>query len=272
MAVLEWRGGTSSVFSDKTNWIDQSTGATPANAPANNDTLVFNWGSVSVSGATTGLTGVTIICTQDYSGTVGLGNPLNIGVASVSWRNGPSLNLAGAITTGSVRCRTGAFTHNTGAITAIYIERTNYAFGPASVVTRVRAKDSNGSDENNATGYTAAVFEGGSHSTRRSIVADVSGGATLRVMTQGSLGDGTIVSGRGRLLYASGEDVGAAVDVEVRPGATFDAGASAGFAWPGTLIRWAGAKINLDTPGGKVVPNTVTEFGFGEDIGDPVQI
>lgn len=272
MPTLEWRGGTSSVFSDKTNWIDRSTGATPTNAPANSDTLIFNYGSVSVSGAVTGLTGVTIVGTQDYSGTVGLGNPLDIDAVSVNWRNGPSLNLAGDITTGSVRCRTGAFTHNTGTITEIYIERTNYAFGPASVVTALRAHSSSGSDENNATGYTVAVFVGGSHSTRRPMLGIVESGAVLRVMPQGSITNGTIATSNGRILYASGEDVAGVTTVEIRPGATFDAGASAGFSWAGTLLRWAGAQINLDTSSGKVTPGTVTEFGFGEDIGDPVQI
>lgn len=272
MPTLEWRGGGStSAFNDKTNWIDQSTGATPTAAPANNDTLIFNQGSVNVPGATTGLTGITMIGTPGFSGTNGATTALDIDLASLDWDAGP-LNLAGDITQGSVCCKSGAFSHSNGTVTDIYLENTDYNFASDSVVTALRAEGCNGSDEHNATGYTDIEIARGRHTTRRSAAPKLDASAKFKVAKKGELLDGTDIGGVSTLVYESSEDIALGVEVIVRPYSTFSARPSAGFAWPGELTEWKNAVVDLMTAAGAVVPATHKTFSRSQSAGSPIAI
>lgn len=272
MATLEWRGAgtTPGQFTDKTNWIDSSTGSTPASAPANSDTLIFNRGNVDVDdGLTTTLTGVTMVGTSGYSGRIGPASPLSIACVSLRWSNSGSLNITGNITAGVVRCRQGAaFTYAGGTATALYIENTIYSIAGAAVVTTLRTYRSQGSDLNNGTGYTLFEMEGGSHTSRRAGVFVLDTNALLNAALECVLTSGTSVSGKSNLYYTSGQTVAGAVTV--RPGSLFNAGGAPSFAWSGSLVRWPGAKINLDTAGGTVTPSTVTQIGIGDEAPDAI--
>jgi hypothetical protein len=272
MPTLEWRGGGSTTaFSDKTNWIDSSTGGTPASAPANGDTFIFNQGAYDVPGATTGLTGVTIIGTPGYSGRIGTTTALDIAVASLDWDAG-ALNLAGNITAASVHCRTGVFSHSAGTIASIYLEDTEYDFAADSEVTALRAFMSNGSDQYNATGYTTFEQTFGSHVSRRSAAPKIDNGK-YEVGRKGTLLDGTDVRGeQGLILYASSEDIASGQEVIVRPYASFSARPSAGFAWDGELTEWNKANVNLITAAGEVDPSTHNTYGRSQGVGGPIAV
>lgn len=265
--TLEWRGTTNGNFGTAANWIDQSTGTAAASAPANGDTLIFNKGDVDVdAGLTSGLTGIILVGTSGYTGTIAPGSLLSVACASVRWQSGSTLNLTGNITAGKIRCKTGSsFHYGGGTATTLYIEHTDYLIAAGAVVTTGRARRSNGSDLNNGTGFTLFEISGGSHASRRAGKFIVKDGGTLKAKPECSLSTGTEVVGRSMIEYTSIKTVSG--EVIVGPEASFNAAGASSFTWSGTLSYWSGAKINLDTAGGTVTPSTVTKYGLGDEVG-----
>lgn len=266
MATLHWVGSTDGNFGTQANWRDPDGSAASA-APSNNDTFVFDTGSVDVdAGLTTGLTGCTIKMTKGYKGRIAPNSALSIALVSLQVVDGSELNLTGNITSGTVRCATGnSFNYTGGTATTLNIINTPYTIQAAAVVTNFRTKNSTGADLNNATGYTTCKHLGGEHRTRRSGLFELGDGAMLRVMGAGSFANGTNkISGRSKVSYESGEDIGASVIVEVEPRSELDIGLSDSFTWSGTLRRWEDAMVNLYASAGLVTPSTVELIGVAE--------
>ena len=268
MPTLYWRGTTDGDFSDANNWVT-AAGATPGAAPAGGDTLIFDSGNVDVdAGLTTGLTGVTLRGTAGYTGRIGPTSPLDIACTSLHWKGAGSLNLTGNIATGKVMCRTGSsFMYQGGTATLLYIDRTSYSIGSSAVVTTLRTYRSNGSDLNNATGYTLFEMDGGIHTSRRLGVFKLDGSATLKAKAECQLDDGTRVGYGSTIEYSSSEEVSTGDTVEVTSTGKFNAASSpVQFSWDGTLAYWPGASINLETAAGEVTPNATTTYGYGDDL------
>lgn len=264
MANFFWRGTVNGNFGTKENWVDDAD-ATPGAGPINSSVCIFDQGNVDVdAGLTSGITGVTITGTTGYTGRIGPTAPLSIALTSLRWLNSSSLNLTGNITSGFIRCRTGAvFNYAGGTATLLYIEATDYAL--VGDVTTLRTYQSQGSDLQTSTDFTLLEMYGGTHTARRDGLFIVNGGATLKAKDGCILNTGTTVHRRSRLDYLSSEEISGTVTVW--PDAIFDAGGSNTFTWSGELEQWAGAIVNLSTAGGTVVPSTVTQFGFGDDVG-----
>ena len=270
--TMEWRGTTDGDFAKAANWIDSATGVAPASSPANGDTIKFNKGNVDVdAGLTTSRTGMIIVGTSGYTGRIGPASPLSIASASVRWLGCGSLNITGNITAGRIRCRTGSsFTYAGGTATSLYIERTDYSIAAAAVVTTARTYQSFGSDLNNGTGFTLFDCVGGMHTSRRAGKFVMSAQSKLKAKIGCDLTAGTQIVGRSKVEYLSQEDI--AADVTVYPDGYFDGSGSDGFAWSGTLNRWPGASINLDSGGGAVVPSTINTYGIGDNVGDAIPV
>ncbi|MHA7814055.1 MAG: hypothetical protein ACX94C_11780 [Phycisphaerales bacterium] len=272
MPTLEWRGGgTTPAFSDKTNWIDSSTGGTPASAPANGDTLIFNQGAYDVPGAVTGLSNITMIGTTNYNGAVGTTTALDIDLASLDWEAG-GITLSGDIDAASVMCKSASFAHSSGTVADIYFENTDYDFSSDSVVTALRALNSHGNDQNNGTGYTLCEVDGGQLTTRRSGAPKTDNGARIKVAKGGTLLDGTDIAGRSTLLYESSEDIASSQEIIVRAYSTLSVRASSGFAWDGELTDWKNSNVDLNSAGGLIVPDTRKTYGRSQGVGGPVMI
>ena len=266
MPALSWRGGTPANegnFGVKENWVVTSTGITPASAPASSDTLTFDSGNIDVDdGLTTGLTGVTIVRTKGYTGRIAPASYLGIAVSSLRLDGSGVTNLSGDITAGSVRTPSGSFGYGGGTATSLTIESTPFAFAGAAIVTAANIMHSQGSDLNNATGYTTLNLVNSTLRSKRAGKFILKEGSTLYANTGCDLSTGTQVNGRSRLFFRSAETV--AGTVEILPYSTLDVSGSAGFVWSGTLIRWTDANINLDAANGTVVPSTVTAIGFSQ--------
>jgi hypothetical protein len=268
MAVLYWRGTVDGDIGNVNNYVT-AAGATPGSAPVNNDTLIFDKGSVDVdAGLTSALTGIILRGTSGYSGRIGPSTALSIACASVDWKYSGSLNLTGNITTGKVRCRPGSsFLYQGGTATNLFIDRTPYQIGGSAVVTNLRTFRSDGSDLNNGTQYTLCVVDSGTHVTRRRGVFDLRNGSMLKVKAEGELDDGTIVGHNSTIEYTSLEDIASGDTVEVSSTGKFDASSCPiAFTYDGELAYWPGSKINLVTVGGEVTPGTVTEYGAGDSL------
>lgn len=271
MATLHWVGSTDGDFSDQDNWRDPD-GSAASGVPANSDTLIFDYGSVDVdAGLTTGLTGVTLIGTSGYTGRIAPGSSLSIACASVIWKGAGELRLAGNITAGKIRCRTGSpFYYASGTATLLFIDQTNYSIAAAAVVTTMRTYASFGSDLTNATKFTLVELDGGQHDTKRQGTFNVTNGARLRVLKGGSFEDGTEIGSNSVCEYLSAEDVAGGDTVVVRRAGTLDATGSSGFTWSGVLEVAPGAIVNLNTASGAVTPSTYTEYGLDEGVGAPI--
>ena len=261
MATLFWRGGTSGDITVKANYVD-STGATPASAPANGDKLVFDQGTVDVDGGASSLTNMDIVGTPGYTGRFGAASAVGIGINTIRWGYSGSINIDGDITNGAIACADGRqFTYTGGTATDLYVENTPYQIN--GDVTNWRTRNARGSDTTSATGYTVAEHEGGSHRTRRGGKFDLDGGASLIVDQQGSLATGTRAAGRSMIDYRSAEAISGTV--EIRPGSMLNATKSPGFDFSsGTLKRWTDARINLFTADGGEAPGTTTTVGLTE--------
>jgi len=268
MAVLYWRGTVDGDIGNVNNYVT-AAGATPGSAPVNNDTLIFDKGSVDVdAGLTSALTGIILRGTSGYSGRIGPSTALSIACASVDWKYSGSLNLTGNITTGKVRCRPGSsFLYQGGTATNLFIDRTPYQIGGSAVVTNLRTFRSDGSDLNNGTQYTLCAVDSGTHVTRRRGVFDLRNGSMLKVKAEGELDDETIVGHNSTIEYTSLEDIASGDTVEVSSTGKFDASSCPiAFTYDGELAYWPGSKINLVTVGGEVTPGTVTEYGAGDSL------
>src|SRR5690348_16868389 len=98
MATKIWTGTASSVFTTAGNWAGGV-------APANSDTLYIA-GSVSITGAATGLTGINLIVDPSYSGTIGSASTylqmvcasFNFAGTGTSYIDLSTSNIAGQVT------------------------------------------------------------------------------------------------------------------------------------------------------------------------------
>jgi len=273
MPTLYWRGTVDGDFGDVNNYVD-STGATPAAAPVNNDTIIYNQGSVDVdAGLTTGLTGLALIGTTGYTGRIGPSSPLVATYTSVQWKGSGSLNLSGNITAGKIKCRSGAnFNYVSGTATSLFIDRTPYSLGGSAVVTTGRVYRSVGSDLNNATKFTLFEIDGGTHTSHRKGVFKLYNSAVLKAKSEAVLDDGTFIGNDCVCEYTSEETVASGDTVEVSSTGKFTAASSpTAFTYDGVLAYWPGASINLVTASGEVAPATTTRYGF-EDGLDPEPI
>jgi hypothetical protein len=265
MATLYWRGTVDGDIGDKNNYVT-AAGATPGSNPANDDTLIFDYGSVDVdAGLTSGLTGITLIGTPGYTGRIGPSSPLSIALDDLRWQDSGSLNITGDITAGKVRCRRGSsFVYAGGTATTLYIEGTSYLIEAAAVVTTGRYVSSNGSDLNNGTGYTTCEVIGGTHVSRRAGKFVVRDGGRVKAGVGCSLSAGTEVTNGAMINYASGETISGVVNV--LPGGMFDASDSESFTFSGTLNQWPNASVDLFTSGGEVTPSTLNYIGLGKSV------
>ena len=274
MADFFWRGTLDNDITKKENYVT-SAGATPASDPANGDKLIFNKGNVDVDGGASSLTNMDIVATTGYTGRFGASSAVGIGINTIRWDGGGSVNIDGDITDGKIRCAPGRFfNYEGGTATDLLVVSTPYTI--KGVVTNGKSiGGARGSDTNNATGYTSFVIEGGGqHVTRRSGVFEVAGRSMLTVERQGSLASSsaTVVHNGSMMYYNSPADITG--EVEVRPRARFDASSSPGFGFgSGTLTRYQSSFINLFTADGEVTPGTENVTGLSEQqsIGQPGQ-
>lgn len=270
MATQIWTGATNGNFGTATNWLSGT-------APVNNDTVVFDRGNVDVNaGLTTGLTGLTVIGTDGYTGRIAPGaNSLNAAFTSIRWAAG-SGNFSGNITNGRFTPRIGsAISYASGTATNLYFGNTNVSIEAAAVVTNMRAWAAIIDDLYNATAYTLAEIAGGSQlKTKRGGKIITKAGSMAEVLDAGVLSTASEARSRSMLKYLSSAAVSGTVDVE--PDALFTAqdNATAFDFSSGTLNLWPGAKYNLDTRAGTVDPGTLNVYGLSasSDVGEPISI
>lgn len=246
-------------------------------APVNSDTVVFDRSDKDVTaGLTSGLTGLVLVGTDGYKGTIAPGStPLNAAWASVRWAAG-SLNISGNITTGRFELRRGSlFTYPSGTLATAFFMRSQVSIEAAAVVTRFRSWASVIDDLYNATGYTRAELAGGSvlKSYRGGLIISKSA-STAEILGSGVLSDGSEARTLGTIKYLS--DAAIAGEVIVEPDGRFTARENAtAFTYSsGTLSIWPGAKYNLNTRAGLVEPGTLNAYAMsGEaDVGGPTLI
>lgn len=257
---IRWVGnvGTLGDFTALTNWIDLSTGIAPIAAPANDDTLIFDRGSVDVSVNNTGsLTGLIVVGTQGYGGRVVLDQT---SFASIRWDSG-QLEADGNVTAAIVRCRRATkFVHSGGTFTAGTVVDSDSTFQSDSVVTTLRCSGPGMTDiAPNATDITALdVEEGHIVQLRRDAPIQATSGATVVVVELAEIKTGTVVDSGALIDDRSTTNVPGSITVKGRGRYTLQR--CPVVKTLNTLNEWPRAKVELDTLAGTVAPSTHNKF------------
>lgn len=148
MATCVWAGTVSSTFATAGNWLGGS-------APVNNDT-VYIQGTVSITGAATGLTGLIFTVDPTYTGTIG-SSTTYLGFTATSFTyagtNTSYIDLGTSAITATVTNTIGGTDYVAGlylkgsALTALIVSGGNVALagldGETSTVTTARVSGSN---------------------------------------------------------------------------------------------------------------------------------
>lgn len=265
MAVHYWRGGASSDPTNVNNWVDASE-TTSASAPTNNDTLIFDRGNVDCDGDIGGLTGLIVIGTPGYTGTLGHDVPFNGDCASVKWK-AHAANFGGSITAAEIESSGDApvdFKESSAHTVASLVTINTDVYINGNITVTTCRQDGGTVEADAGTAFTLYDQQSGKLITKRNARIICNGTAIFK---NGALWlDNSEVRGAGLLDYYSGADIGSGHEIAVRRNGklTFEHSPTTFNAREVNL--WRGAKFNKRTQAGDATV-TLSEYGGVEAPG-----
>jgi len=266
MATLIWTNATADGdFTTPGNWIDTSTGSPYGSALANSDTCIFDRGAEDVTaGLTTGLTGITLIGTDGYKGSIAPGSVLSIACANIRWGAG-SINQTGSVTGSTVIAnRPGTVVNINGGTHANLIgQMADINVAAAAVVTNGRFTNSNVVLLDNATDMTICQVRGPRSVIKcyRDAVYNVGEHAVVHSLQGSDIKSGSVIEAYGKILHTAGTDI---TDILIHNNGELDARQSGQTFTLTTLNRYPGGRALLDTKAGTVVPGTENIYGISD--------